>query len=88
MNIENTIMNRRCKCIGCKYNSETYGKKIWECTHPIPNEHRKMNEYGCNQGSKKITICEICGKPIHPLDVHLEKCDGNLVSTHIDCWNK
>ncbi|WP_039245721.1 hypothetical protein [Clostridium novyi] len=88
MNIADTIMDRKCRCQGCKYNDQTYGKRIWNCTHPIPCKDREISEYGCKQGSKEIMVCEICGKPVHPLDAHMGKFKGELITTHIDCWNK
>lgn len=88
MNIEDTIMSEKCKCKGCKYNDQTYGKKIWKCTNPIPAENRGISEYGCKKGSKEIMICDICEKPVHPLDAHFGRLKGKLITAHIDCWNK
>ena len=59
MNIEDTIMSKKCKCEGCKYNEQTYGKRIWNCTHPIPCEKRLISENGCVEGEtleKQLTI--------------------------------
>jgi hypothetical protein len=88
MNIADTIMSEKCKCEGCKHNDQTYGKRIWNCTHPIPCEDRKISEYGCNEGSKEIMVCEICVQAVHPLDAHFGRLKGELITAHIDCWNK
>lgn len=43
-------MKMKSKCEGCKFNDQTYGKRIWNCKHPIPFEDRKISEYGCKEG--------------------------------------
>lgn len=41
-----------------------------------------------NRNSNKEMICDICKKVVKPLDAHMGKLDGKLITTHIDCWNK
>jgi|GEM_PF-7050646 len=37
----------------------------------------------------KLMICDLCNKKLHPLDAHMgPDRDGNLMTTHIDCWNE
>ena len=38
------------KCEGCKHNEQTYGKRFWNCIHPIPCEQRLISENGCKEG--------------------------------------
>lgn len=35
----------------------------------------------------KEMICDICKKVVKPLDAHMGKLDGKLITAHIDCWN-
>lgn len=33
-------------------------------------------------------VCDICNGKLHPLDAHMGKIDGKLITAHIDCWNE
>ncbi len=36
-----------------------------------------------------LMICDLCNTTLHPLNAHTGRDkDGNLITTHIDCWNK
>lgn len=38
--------------------------------------------------NQRYEKCEICEKPVHPLDAHFGRLKGELITAHIDCWNK
>lgn len=61
---------------------EMFGKDLDGCS-------TQQNE-GCGRCnlSKKYMECDICHKEVLPLDAHMGKMDGKLITAHIDCWNK
>jgi hypothetical protein len=32
--------------------------------------------------------CDICNKKLHPLDAHMGRLNGKLITAHIECWNE
>lgn len=49
----------------------------------------KDKDEGRPRSGKSFNMaCDICKEIVHPLDAHMGKIEGNLITAHIDCWNK
>lgn len=47
-----------------------------------------MRETDMNNPHINYMICDLCNEKLHPLDAHMGKINGKLITAHIDCWNK
>lgn len=47
------------------------------------------DKYGMPRSGKSFNmVCDICKEIVHPLDAHMGEIEGQLITAHIDCWNK
>lgn len=51
------------------------------------NDSNTRCQFYPNRFIAKIMKCDLCGKELQPLDAHMGKIKGKLITAHIDCWN-
>lgn len=46
-----------------------------------------MSKSASNNRTVNFMVCDLCGEELHPLDAHMGRMEGELITAHIECWN-